>query len=223
SSFPALNNSGDAVTIHNKSDILLDSLAFNADWGDGETTLERRTTTVSAIYKENWGIPASGDASPGKPNTIAADKTPPEFIGASIIDKTKLKLRFSEKITSQSATDFSNYNIAPNRNIQLISAHADSVTLFLADPLVSEQEYTITASNMRDIFGNRSSRENKQITYVLLEEANPKDIIINEIMANPDAGTPEFVELFNRSDKNIELSGWFFGDAATKVTLPGNT
>src|SRR5699024_10439644 len=223
SRFPALNNSGDAVTIHNKNDILLDSLSFNADWGDGKTTLERRTTAVSAIYKENWGTPASGDASPGKPNTIAADKTPPEFIGISIIDKTKLKLRFSEEITGQSATNLSNYNIAPNRNIQLISARADSVTLFLADPLVSEQEYTITISNMRDIFGNQSSPESKKITYVHLEKAKPRDIIINEIMANPDAGTPEFVELLNRSDKNIELSGWFFGDAATKVTLPGNT
>src|SRR5699024_3952314 len=180
SRFPALNNSGDAVTIHNKNDILLDSLAFNTDWGDGETTLERRTTVVSAIYKENWGTPASEDASPGKTNSIAADKTPPEFIGASIIDKTKLKLRFSEEITSQSATNFSNYNIAPNRNIQLISARADSVTLFLADPLISEQEYTITISNMRDIFGNQSSPESKKITYVHLEKEKRQDSNIHD-------------------------------------------
>src|SRR5699024_3664721 len=147
------------------------SLAFNTDWGDGKTTLERRATAVSAIYKENWGTPASGDASPGKPNTIAADKTSPEVIGASIIDKTKLKIRFSEEITSQSATDYSNDDIAPGRDLQLISARAESVTLFLADPLMSEQEYTTSTSNMRDIFGNQSSPENKQITYVHLEKA----------------------------------------------------
>lgn len=49
-------------------------------------------------------------------------------------------------------------------------------------------------------------------------------VIINEIMADPSptVGLPdsEFVELYNRSDVAVDVSGWIFSDAVSSVSLP---
>jgi len=38
------------------------------------------------------------------------------------------------------------------------------------------------------------------------------DIVINEIMYAPDSGMPEWIELFNRSEKNVNLNGYKLAD-----------
>lgn len=56
------------------------------------------------------------------------------------------------------------------------------------------------------------------------QPAEVKDIIITEIFADPSPsiGLPEaeFVELYNRSTKIINLSGWKFTDGSSTATLP---
>lgn len=60
--------------------------------------------------------------------------------------------------------------------------------------------------------------------YVPPPPANYKDIIISELFPdpNPVIGLPEaeFVELFNRSNSQINLSGWKLSDPSTTATLP---
>ena len=46
-------------------------------------------------------------------------------------------------------------------------------------------------------------------------KAETSAVVINEVMANPlDEDTGEFVELYNRGDVPIDLSGWRLADAA---------
>ncbi len=47
---------------------------------------------------------------------------------------------------------------------------------------------------------------------VMRNDAEWGDVVINEVMADPDPGAGEFlgeyVELFNRSDYPVQLEGW---------------
>lgn len=47
------------------------------------------------------------------------------------------------------------------------------------------------------------------------------DLIVNEIMYRPSAGAPEWVELFNRGENNLDLAGWSLSDsrAASRVVI----
>lgn len=45
------------------------------------------------------------------------------------------------------------------------------------------------------------------------------DIVINEIFANPENEDDEFVELYNNSDSEIDLSGWIISDLVKNYTI----
>lgn len=47
----------------------------------------------------------------------------------------------------------------------------------------------------------------------------PGDLVINEIMAAPETGQPEWVELFNPGEEVVNLAGWQFADPRTRVAI----
>ncbi|GAA5523353.1 lamin tail domain-containing protein [Aliifodinibius salicampi] len=217
--FPALNNSGDDIVLKTSDGTLLDSLQYTSSWGGDETGLERKVTNVSGTFRENWGPAPDDGGSPGRPNNILKDQEPPKLAKLYPIDESKVQLIFSETITTASAANFANYKISPARDIQLVSVKSDSVTLFLSESLISGQTYEVTVSNISDIFKNSSTSTSQKIEYLHLEEAVHNDIVINEIMHLPAGDQAEFIELYNRSDKNIDLTNWSFGDVTSEITI----
>ena len=53
---------------------------------------------------------------------------------------------------------------------------------------------------------------NRDVMGVVVAGAEPGLVVINEVMAAPDAGGPEWVELLNRSHEDVNLSGWALSD-----------
>jgi len=218
--FPSLNNSGDDIVLHDDNGTQLDSLQYTSGWGGNEVALERRTTTVSGTFQENWGNSPDGFGTPGNPNLVVPDETAPAFEELFTIDQSSLQLEFSERVTSSSASDEANYQINPNRDIQLIAANDDSVQLFLSQDLESGTTYEVTVSNISDVFGNTLESTTKQVEYLQVDQAQQSDIVINEILYNPGStGKADFIELYNTSTKNVDLTNWVVGDASNTTSI----
>ncbi|HMX41318.1 MAG TPA: lamin tail domain-containing protein, partial [Saprospiraceae bacterium] len=105
-----------------------------------------------------------------------------------------------------------------------LAAGKTSVVLSLASPLATGA-YTVQASGLKDLAGNVSATQSFDFQYIYVEAAAEFDIVINEIMpdVNPVFGLPEveWVELYNRSAKIIDLSTLRFADgAAAGLPLP---
>ncbi|MBN2732153.1 MAG: lamin tail domain-containing protein [Balneolaceae bacterium] len=219
SRFPSLNNSGDNIILRDQNGTLLDSLRYTSNWGGNEVALERRTTNIAPIGA-NFGDAPNEFGTPGSTNQVTPDNEPPILNSLRILDETTLQLIFSETISGQTATDQDNYSIVPNPGIQLISSVQDTVTLFLSNKLQSDQAYQITVRELQDVFGNIIIEATREITYLSFTEAQPGNIIINEILYSREgAGSPEFVELLNRTNQNFDLSNWKLGDASSTATL----
>ena len=219
SRFPSLNNSGDDIVIRNASGTRLDSLTYTPAFGGNNIAVERRTTDAPPV-QANFGDAPNGFGTPGSPNEIAPDNTPPVLNSLRILDSTTFRLIFSEAITGPTATQESNYSINPNPGIQLISSVEDTVNLFLSQELQSEQSYEVTITGLQDVFGNTIAETSPEATFISFTDPEPGSIIINEFLYNrAGAGGAEFVELFNPTDQNFDLSGWTIGDASNTATI----
>jgi hypothetical protein len=213
---PALNNGGDEVRIFTDSGLLVDSLKYTPDWGGSKVSLERRSGSAPSV-KANFGdSPNPLGGTPGLPNEVKAPSARPTLKRLSFLNSTAIQLIFSEAIAGKSAGNLSNYQIVPNRSIQLIAAIKDTITLYLSQNLQTGTTYAITITGLKDIFGNAIQKTTKQARYVKFAQAKRGDVVINEILHD---GQPEFVELYNTTDQNFNLSGWHFSDRSTKVSL----
>lgn len=222
--FPALNNGGDQIIIRGPNATLLDSLEYTSDWGGEKVALERKTQEITANYSENWTDAPDNYGSPGSSNKATPDQNPPSFDTIRAMNENTLELIFSKPLDPQTATQVDNYEVHPEQNIHLISANSDTVSLYLEEHLTSGETYEVTVKSLTDTFGNSISKSSKSLEYLEISSADSTDIIINEVLyTRADGGGPEYVELYNKSTKNIDLSGWLLGDAVGSAEIETDT
>lgn len=140
------------------------------------------------------------------------DLTPPVLLNASAPNDQQVLLIFNEDLDPVTAASTANYQISGGvgePESAVLQGDNKSVLLTLDPPLLTGN-YTVQATGIKDVTGNSSATQTFDFEYIKIETAEEFDIIINEIMADPtpSVGLPEveWVELFNRSDKIIDLS-----------------
>lgn len=159
---------------------------------------------------------------------VIPDTSPPVLLSALAVSAIEVDVLFDEPLDEISATETSNYSI--NNGIGEPNAvfHDDDdkrlVHLSLATPLINLTDYSLTASGIGDLSSNVSSVQTTEFFYLITEAASKYDILINEIMADPTPPVTlpqvEFIELFNRSDKVIDLAGFTFSSGGTPQVFP---
>ena len=70
--------------------------------------------------------------------------------------------------------------------------------------IASKTIYELTIQNLKDCAGN--IQKSVSSTFVLPESADSLDLIINEILFNPLPNGLDFVEIYNQSEKYIDLN-----------------
>lgn len=226
SGFPSLNNSNDDLVLRNESGSLIDSLTYFSAWGGNEVSMERRSASTSGIFQENWGdSPSPNLGTPGLENQIEADETAPFIINSFLLSNSTIGIIFDAIPIEPKVSDLSNYIFDPDIAVSQISTSGDTVIIGTVNSLIDGQTVTITILNQEDIFGNIQASQSTSITYVEIQTAVEGDVVVNEILyRRKDELSPEFVEIFNTTEKNFDLSGWTFKDASSsQATIPGNT
>jgi hypothetical protein len=103
-----------------------------------------------------------------------------------------------------------------------VSPSLRELLLDLSTPLQVSQAYTLTTTgNLLDCAGNAIQQEFKTVSFGLPEPAAELDLVINEVLFNPKSFGVDFVEVYNQSEKYINLKGWSIGNYENE--LPVNT
>ena len=138
------------------------------------------------------------------------DLLPPAIAALAVVDSVHLDVRFSEGIDQLSSEIETNYSV--NNSIgNPVSALRDAadlslVHLLFSTPFSNGVTNTITFNNINDIAGNTiASNSSGTFTYYKPELASAMDIVINEVLFNARTGGVEFIEIYNRSEKVIDL------------------
>lgn len=215
SGFPALNNSTDDLVLRNADGNLIDSLTYSSSWGGEEVSLERRSVEVSGIYQANWGdSPSENFGTPGKINEVEGDETAPFVINSFVVSSSSIGILFDTLPIEPAVSNADNYILDPEVEISQISTVSDTVIIDVVDAFIDGQTIDITILNQQDIFGNTRASQTTTVTYFEVLPASSNEVVINEILyRREDELSPEFVELFNQTNKNFDLSGWELIDA----------
>lgn len=235
SSFPSINNGGEKLMLFNNSGRVIDSVHFSLDWyrdtqkDDGGWSLEMINPyyTGTCPASTNWSASnALEGGTPGVVNSIystAMDTTAPQIMGIRIISNRIIELTFNESMDELDINTIANFYIDNNiGNPDSLQSTPENnlLTLYLSDSLVEEINYNLTASDLHDCSGNLLIENSISFVFSIPQY---QDIVINEIFADPSPaiGLPdgEFVELYNRSTKTFDLSGWSFSFNTTNKTL----
>ena len=236
SSFPSLDNTGEALYLTDAAGNIIHSVNYNISWyqnelkKDGGWTLEMIDTKNPCSGASNWT--ASTDLSggtPGKKNSVDAvntDATAPKLLRAYATDNTNIVLVFDEPVNSLSASVIINYTISDGIGTPLSAAAVapsyDKVALQLTTPLLADKVYTVTVNNITDCIGNAVSN-NKTAKVGLNEVADSLDIVINEILFNPPSNGFDYVEIYNRSNKVINLQQTYIANRSTTGVISSIT
>lgn len=136
------------------------------------------------------------------------DKTAPAWTKLLLEEPNKLVLEFSEEI------DFSEARFQVDNGVGEpiavdIANDKTAVTLTFANHFQKGMVYTVDVMNIKDTSGNLLAETQKRVGIV--GELAVGDIVINEILPNPEKDIPEYFEIYNTSDKVLDLSSVRFG------------
>lgn len=157
---------------------------------------------------------------------LFVDMQAPSLLSATPEDNTTVAVSFDEPIVG---FDFGDFTI--NNDISVTAAEADAmnpalIRLTVSPALQNFQNYIVTAINVADADGNVLSEGTASFDFLQAQAVSEGDIIITEIMADPTPviGLPdaEFVEIYNRSDKVIDLNTLSFVSDDSPDELSGD-
>ncbi|WP_226391258.1 lamin tail domain-containing protein [Penaeicola halotolerans] len=226
SSWPTLRNNEDEVYLYNLQNDLIDSVYYNQSTyqstpkaGSGYS-LELINPFTRCGDQSNWiASTDSNGGTPGKINSVfddTPDLTGPRLEAVEVISPTQLLVIYNEKM-SQSASSFANYQFSPSISVQSIQAtdqRAQEFVIFLSEPLLVNENYTLTVNALADCSGNLIQDSFRQQSFILPDQAELGDILLSEVLFNAGPGGVKFVELYNTSDKFINLQNWQLANLA---------
>lgn len=232
------NTTSRDVFLINASGTTIDTYTYSADNNSGisdEKFLMTKDNSAS-----NWRNSIRANGTPGFRNSV----TPVQYLNdlsirlAGITSANPVEgdsVQFSCVVKNIGAYDAGAFNVD-----FYIDQNADSIgqasekffsksfsELFASDSLfVTSKFYAGRPGKMIIIAGvdyanDENTANNKIVTSVNVSEkpAQYSEIVLNEIMYAPSNDEPEWIELFNRSNRQVNLKNWKVSDNTTLSTI----
>ncbi|MES2565999.1 MAG: lamin tail domain-containing protein [Bacteroidota bacterium] len=227
-SFPSLLNDGTTITLLDTSNVVISSVSYSSTWyndnnkSDGGWSIEQIDANNPCGGQNNWH--ASTHPNGGTPsfaNSVAAnnpDVSSPTLDRVVVIDADSIMLIFTEALDSITLSNPLNYTFdngltAPTY-VKAIAPEFKKVILKLSSAMQTRIIYKVTVlSGVTDCVGNPLI--NGTSPFALPEPVAANDVVINEVLFDPGTGGYDFVELYNRSNKTINLKDLRIGSMDT--------
>lgn len=243
---PTLNNLGDEIVLLDANNNLIDSLAYNQNWGGKNgVSLERIDVNSASTDSTNWTSSVSiNKATPCSINSVAIHTK--DLIIYSISEPQKYyqfgdEISFSVKIKNIGTTTINSFSILTHLDINnngMIDINEErSRQFYLLNNYLTKDDTTSVELK----FTNYLLGENNLILQLVIDEEEysennlsfikinvieinvfRNDIVINEIMYSPSSNQPEWIEIYNQSNKQINLKNFTLADKSIKNTIEVN-
>ena len=224
-SWATLNNENSILVLTNSAkDSIYDEVNYSAKWHSSWVNdpkgiaLERNSPTLSSENPSSWhsAISVGNYGTPGYKNSEFIDVEAPLNNGFSLIEPNILRLVFSESMDFSKAT-FTVDNAIGSPVSQVIDADFTTIELLFPSNFEKGKVYTLQTTGLSDLAGNALLLTHQSIG--ITEKIELGDVIINEIMFENPLNSVEYLELYNTSDKLLDVSDLVFTTRKTDGTL----
>jgi hypothetical protein len=195
-------------------------------WLDGSLVIEKARPTDPVGADGEFGLWIKHTAARGSDHwfddigatrAVESDITGPLMESVMIDGRQTVSVRFSEPVTTESACPANAYSLdsgdAPIAVYCPTGSFTNTVKIETSNPLPSGIN-RLTARAIADPSGNVTPINS--IDFEMPDHGDPpqpRDLVINEIDFAPAVPESEFVEIYNRSPRRIDLSSIWLGDA----------
>ncbi len=221
-SFPSLNDTGDSLVLRDANGNIISFSFYLPSWYNdplkdaGGWSMEQIDPNSPCAGKANWKASADNSGgTPGRKNSVnasAPDVTPPKLSHAAIVSSNIVQLFFDEYMDSATLMNPLSYSIDNGignpASANPVEPDYMSVVLTLSSSINAGTIYTVNVHSARDCASNVISADSST-QFAIPEPTEQNDIVINEIMFDPKDNGVEWVEIYNRSNKIIDLKEIF--------------
>ncbi len=213
----SLLNDGSTITLKNPKNEVLQIINYNMAWYTPKFTegyaLEMIDLQKNCLGKENWASStASLAGTPGKENAISKTlnvTNGPELLKYEIDNKI-VTLTYSQNLDANTLNNLQNIYFE-NSNIKI----SKNLSQALFSPVLKFELSTTLASQDKIAFRVKSPSNclatvgpDNEIVFYNLPKAKKGDLYISEVMYDPKSDQSEFFELYNASDKSLNIKGF---------------
>jgi hypothetical protein len=214
--FPSLTDDGKLIYLTDSTGLIIHGVEYSSDWYcddlklHGGWSLEMIDTGSPFFDGDNWKASVSGNGgTPGIVNSVSASNPDVLFSGIQNVfpsDSSNIIVSFSEPVFCLSGkTDAIRIGEKRITGILSIDPLFRKFAVRLENPLQKKELYNLEIQEgVTDFAGNRIQKGS--FGFGLTEQAGQGDILFNEILFNPLPGDPDYLELYNHSEKIIDAS-----------------
>lgn len=216
SGWPSLNNTGEYISIWNGESLVFE-ITYEDDWHaeaeqkSGGYSLEMKDLTNPCGGYLNWGSSRNTlGGTPGLPNSN--QKSIPDNFGPNLTEvylkgADTVILNFDESL-SFDAREFVSFIFTPALDHTLVGfgQSRNQLIVGLNTPAQVNQPYSVAVSGAVDCNGNPIRKHTA--SFVRPDVVTEADVVISEVLFNPRTGGVDFIELYNKSNKYLQLQNW---------------
>ncbi len=216
-SFPELTNIGVKIALQTKEGQFIHTLNYTPDLftddkkRDGGWSLELINPNAPCDGTTNWQAAKSEiGGTPSKQNSVfSTEKSDKKLAIASAfpINANTIQVTFTKNIAENMGNNRDLFQLIDNNILQanILSPDFRQVILKIEKPLEPKNRYELSVKTTFADCLNQPIDGNNSIKIALPETPSAKDIVINEVLFNPILGGEDFIELFNRSNKVLNI------------------
>jgi len=238
---PSLNNTGDAIVIRDSLDVLMDSVLYSPDWGgnSGGRSLERISADGNSNEPSNWGTSISQNkATPGRINSITIkddDLSISSFIPINEYGIIGEEIKFIISVLNKGLNQSQNFEVKHYRdaNVDSIAQLSELIATQIGTALPSGDSTFFNLTTNDFVLGTNyfistvitslddDTTNNIAFSKIIGTTINEvrNDLVVNEFMYSPESSQPEWVEIYNRSTKVIDLKNYRVADNSDTVKI----
>lgn len=230
-----LTNSGQTVLLKSNDGTIISEVSYSDNWynnpdkEEGGWSLEQGNPANICSGHENWTASVdSKGGTPGAVNSVANDELLlPKLSTLEVVANNTLLLYFNQSMDGESLSNNDAYSVSGGIGtpayVYTYYDEPEKAELYFENTFMPGATYELTLKNslMNCMLLNLPA--DTLVSFGLPDTVAANDIVINEILFNPWTNGEDYVELYNRSDKIIDLSTLRIGSIKESPPNPPDT